>query len=68
MEHSGCTVFRLPLRSRGTKSRVCDLTFGEADVAAIEETLQSVEFRMFLHSALIFTKHLSQVKVSRQIC
>lgn len=64
VDHGGCTVFRFPLRQPKTQSKICDMTFGPADVAAIEEAFQSVDFRMFLHSTLLFTKHVSQIKVT----
>mgnify|MGYP001794043831 FL=1 len=64
MEHSGCTVFRFPLRRQFAKSQICDMTFSSADIEAMDATFLSVDFRMFLHSALLFTKHLREVKVT----
>ena len=64
MEHAGCTVFRFPLRQPEVKSQICDMCFAPPDVQAMEVVFQSVDFRMFLHSSLLFTKHLNQVKVS----
>ena len=64
VEHAGCTVFRFPLRQPEVKSQICDMCFAPPDVQAMEVVFQSVDFRMFLHSSLLFTKHLNQVKVS----
>lgn len=63
VEHAGCTVFRFPLRQPEVKSQICDMSFSPPDVQAMEVVFQSVDFRMFLHSTLLFTKHLNQVKV-----
>ena len=67
MNHAGCTIFRFPLRQPNSNSKICDMTFSSPDVEAMETVLQSVEFRMFLHSTILFTKHLSQVKVSTEV-
>ncbi|KAF6033064.1 hypothetical protein EB796_008645 [Bugula neritina] len=64
VSHAGSTIFRLPLRQPNANSQICDMTFSPPDVEAMEATFQSVEFRMFLHSSLLFTKHLNQVTVS----
>ncbi|XP_067946233.1 sacsin-like [Watersipora subatra] len=64
VSHAGCTIFRFPLRQPDTNSKICDMSFAPPDVDAMESVFQSVEFRMFLHSTILFTKSLSQVKVS----